>query len=566
VNPLYQRLKELDHDTFQKLCFQLLKDKHPGANVRYVEGAAGDEGLDVFLGDLAGRLTVWQCKSFPGGVGKSQKQQIRDSLKRALKLKPKRWILCLSVDMDTKTHRWYQRLQKTHASNGVEIGLFQASEIVHELIHRRSLRNHFFAGAVVDPVELKRILSRSGELSEEELENVAEGNLEDFIERLKERDARFNYEIVFSGDRGPEAVPPAPRPGLVLSIMDGTKTINVFARDVEALEQDPPKVSVTIKGTGIEKFMSLVRTGMPQEFTEDELVNVTSNLTFLDPVQVAANRKLFVGPSRELTSKRLRTRLTFRAGSETVEYGFLELRPSRAGTEEVELVTANDRLAFELTLVVPSHQPAAGKIRFRKRFVGAEVHEAKKFLRAISLLREGGEIEVFDLERQTVFVRAKIDLDEVPERKPEFEDLIDELIKISDRFGVKLPLPGDISEQDLDSLLLLKTFVEGGTLPVNNISLVIGKSEENRETFPKLIVTEGAYRLEHQRQTPSPKLFGIEIDTGPCVICVDRARVKNLAETIRRFNEAEIGAGVPVSLEPLAPVRLMLLDTPTRSG
>jgi len=59
----------------------------------------------------------------------------------------------------------------------------------------------------------------------------------------------------------------------------------------------------------------------------------------------------------------------------------------------------------------------------------------KKFLRAIKILRQGGELEVFDLEAEKVFFRAQIALDAQPERSSEFEVLIDDLVQISDRLG-----------------------------------------------------------------------------------------------------------------------------------
>jgi len=172
MDSLYQRLKELDRDTFQKLCFQLLNDRHPGAGLHHVEGESGDEGLDIFAGELSDGPTIWQCKSFSQGIRESQKHQIRDSLKRAVRtFSPRRWILCLSIDMDSKTHRWFQRVQASYRDT-VRIGLFDASRIVSELMHRRTLRNHFFPGAALDPVELKRLLTKSGELSTEELEKL----------------------------------------------------------------------------------------------------------------------------------------------------------------------------------------------------------------------------------------------------------------------------------------------------------------------------------------------------------------------------------------------------------
>src|SRR5690348_5846844 len=98
VDSLVQRIKDLDQTTFQQLCFHLMSERFPGAKIRYPEGAAGDEGVDLFLGDLDSGPTVWQCKAFQVIVtGESQKKQIRDSLRTAVKkIGPKIWILCLN--------------------------------------------------------------------------------------------------------------------------------------------------------------------------------------------------------------------------------------------------------------------------------------------------------------------------------------------------------------------------------------------------------------------------------------------------------------------------------------
>ncbi len=117
MDSLAQRLKELDSNTFERLWFNILKDKYSDITIRRVDGSGGDEGLDVYSGELRGEPTIWQCKSFSNGVGKSQRVQIKESLKAALKhFKPRNWVLCLSIDMDAKGNRWFERLQQSHRS------------------------------------------------------------------------------------------------------------------------------------------------------------------------------------------------------------------------------------------------------------------------------------------------------------------------------------------------------------------------------------------------------------------------------------------------------------------
>jgi hypothetical protein len=144
MDPLVHQLKELDSTTFQELCFHLMADEYPSAKIRYVQGASGDEGVDLFEGNLECGPTVWQCKSFQvTTIGDSQKNQIRKSLRDAISsCSPKVWVLCLNMDLDTKGHRWFQQLRKTYMAKGVRIDLFQGSDIVHVLIFRHTLRDH----------------------------------------------------------------------------------------------------------------------------------------------------------------------------------------------------------------------------------------------------------------------------------------------------------------------------------------------------------------------------------------------------------------------------------------
>jgi len=566
VDPLNQRLKELDYDQFQRLCFQLLKERHQDAGIRYVAGAAGDEGLDIVLGDLANGPTVWQCKSFAQAVGKSQKQQIRESLRRAVKkVKPRQWILCLSVDMDPKALRWFQKLQKSYLPLGVQVGLFAGSDIVSELIHRGSLRDHFFPGASLDPIELRRIVSRSGELNSDDLAKLASHNVEDLIERLKERDARFNYEIIFSRDLGPATPDPhaPPRPDLVMSISDGTKTINVLARDKAALATSPPSFSFKIVGPGQEKFRTLIKKGLPQTFSSDELTGITTDWTLLAPVMEAKDYKVVIGPSPAMTSRRLQARVSMSAGSESVEYGVVEFALVRAGTEEGELETVSEHLPFSMRMTLPLSTGRAGKFHFTESYAGYDVREVYKFVRAKRLLRSGGEMSVHDLVRDKRLFRAQLDpgVQTEQQRTEEAleETLFADLAQVADRFGLSLKVPEQVLDDDMDSLLLLRTYLAGGTLPADSIEIVLEKNEENSETVPELLAGEKWFRIEIDHHRPPPKLFGLEINTGRCAITAEKSVVEDLAETVKRFRDADIGQGVPINIRPTRPVKLELL-------
>ena len=104
--------------------------------------------------------------------------------------------------------------------------------------------------------------------------------------------------------------------------------------------------------------------------------------------------------------------------------------------------------------------------------------------------------------------------------------------------------------------------MENSQLELDNISVVVVKSEENRELLPRLFASgRGTFRFENMQSNTPLKLFGIDIDTGPLTVDGD-LEISDLTATLQRFQEAEIGAGVKMSFKPLAPVRVSLLSTP----
>jgi hypothetical protein len=562
MDSLYQRLKELDADTFQRLCFQLLKERHPEQDIRHVEGASGDKGLDVFAGELYGKPAIWQCKAFPNGVGDSQKGQIRESLRTALKhSSPAHWILCLSVDLDEKTSRWFEKLKKSNEGT-VKIGKMFASDIVNELLHRRTLQNHFFPNASLDVMELKRLAARTGQMTSQELDALTDINLEDTIEHWKDRDARFNYQIVFDGDLGPLDQSSVSVPSrFVMSIRKpGSKTVNVFERDVESLRADPPKFTTTFKGSGIEKFEKLFKTGVPQEFDTHELGPITSKWPLMSDVTNAGNTyKLTLGPSPVVMNRKRSVRVEFigQGGSQTVRYELLDLKPVRLGTEEFEISLSGKNIPFKLFIAMSNPPKGDAAFNIENDWVQREPKEIQKSLDAFNLLRPSGQIRIFDLETEKNLVEAGVQLPEETPLQVRRRNLIADAVSIATRFGITLRLPENIEEEDFETIHFIKQFVENGTVEFATLSIVITKSPEIHKALLECVSNgKGFFTFEHTQENP-PRLFGTPIDMGRVVIETE-AEISNPGATLRRFAKAKIGAGVRIVLKPLGPVRVSL--------
>lgn len=560
MDSIYQRLKEMDPDTFQRFSFQVLKEQHPGLELRHVEGKSGDDGLDLFVGELSGNPTIWQCKAFANGVGKSQKEQIKHSLRTALKnFRPAFWILCLSVDLDPKTHRWFQKLKKSYESR-VNIGLILASDFINEVLHRRTIRNHFFPSASIDIAELKRLVLRTGEMTLEDLESVTSANVEDIIERLKERDARFDYQIVFDGDLGPPAPSSIP-PRLMMSISKAGKTLNVFARDVVSLRSNPPQFHTTFKGSGIKKYIELVKTGLPQEFEADELDSFESDFSLMDDVARAGPYKMKVGPSPMLTNKRRSVRVEFvGADGTTIRYELMEFRPVRHGTDEFEVSLSARNVPFTISIVVSIPNRSA-TIHIQLVTTERNPRIIKRSLDALNLLRPG-KMRIFDLESEIVLMEQDCGLAAETQWQAGRRAFVNDVVAISDRFGVSFRLPlQKLDDSDLETIFVLKQYMQNGALELDNLTLTIVKSEGNRDLLPQqLSGGRGFFRFANTLRENTFVLFGTSIDTGP-VVMETEAEINNLKESLAEFESAQVGSGVQLSLRPLAPVRVSLLSS-----
>lgn len=95
----------MNGDSFEDMCAALFQAEHGAIPIK---ANPGDGGIDSFRGSLLeGVSHIWQYKHFPDGIDKTQKSQIRDSLKTAAgNYHPKRWTLVVPCDLDTGAQKW----------------------------------------------------------------------------------------------------------------------------------------------------------------------------------------------------------------------------------------------------------------------------------------------------------------------------------------------------------------------------------------------------------------------------------------------------------------------------
>lgn len=568
MNSLYQRLRELEPKTFEDLCFQIISERHPGANITRVNGVGGDKGVDIFEGSLADGPTIWQCKFFANGIRSPQKKQIKKSLRSATQhFQPKRWVLCVPTDLTINEHAWFQQqLVKEHGKR-LEIGLFQGSQIVRELLHRRPIRNMFFPGAVLEPEELRSILSKTGEYTNRELEKLTLENVEQYLQRLRDRDARFDYQVIFvphAENRSRTSLP-----GLIATVWDDSKQIEVFARDLEALRLDPPKLRFRVKGEGLKKLQEAIQSGTRVELGSNEFSNVESGFDFLLPVGRGLQpRALVLEPRLRGQSRQVLLNLVLGTGDLSVLYDRVTFAVSRPEPQQlrnrVELASIDEDLPFRVTITISAPAQgsrAQGSIAFDARLVGKEVRAVRKFVAAMMAVQESGHVGVWDVQCGKLLFDGHVSLEPFSYANASFLGLLTDVCDIADTFKVEIRFPAEVTDDDLAGIGLLSALIKGreAGLEVEGISCTIVKSGEREQAFLASLESEMMFQFQVDRIVPQPRIFGTDIDSGPCCIIAEHAVISDRDRVRREYMYANEGEGVVISFDLRSPVRVLLL-------
>jgi hypothetical protein len=279
-----------------------------------------------------------------------------------------------------------------------------------------------------------------------------------------------------------------------------------------------------------------------------------------DVTNVANTHKMILAPSPAITNRKRSIRVDFvgKNGTETVRYELMDLRPVRMGTEEFEIALSGNNVPFTISMVLSNPPKSDAAFNVENDWVLRDPRPIKKSLDAFNLLRPSGEIHILDLESEKPLIDAGVSLPIETPAQVGRRTFISDVAAIADRFGANLKLPDKLNNEDFETVYLLKQYMQNGTVELENISIVVGKSEENRDLLPQQFASgKGYFRFANMMLDPLPKLFQTAINIGP-VVMETEAEINDLSVALQNFQEAEIGAGVAFSLRPLTPVRVSL--------
>lgn len=146
---------------FEKICVELFQKLY--RNAYPVREKQGDGGIDVFVGDFSDKIIVYQCKYFIDGIGESQKNQIRNSFKKAVESTDytlKAWYLCIPCDLTIEENQWWAFWKdQSEKEYKINIEVIVGSRLLL-MLHEADLYNKNFNAVTIDSNLFKDIISK----------------------------------------------------------------------------------------------------------------------------------------------------------------------------------------------------------------------------------------------------------------------------------------------------------------------------------------------------------------------------------------------------------------------
>lgn len=145
-------------EKFEKICIEAFQEKF-GPKAKEVAVSQGDDGIDILVGELTDRPSVYQCKFFINGIGESQKQQIRNSFSTVITSHPNisSWFLCVPVGLNIQELQWWSTWKsKTKAQHKIKIELCDGAFLLKEF-KKCSSYNSTFDDDIRNDLEQVRI-------------------------------------------------------------------------------------------------------------------------------------------------------------------------------------------------------------------------------------------------------------------------------------------------------------------------------------------------------------------------------------------------------------------------
>jgi len=479
----------LNPGDFEDFCNKLLR-REVSDDVTAIDGAGGDKGVDGFIGDVNGDVTVFQYKFYTDRLSKAgRKRKIEKSFDTAREHHPemREWVLLIARDFTHGEQEWFEEtIVDTARSLNIDVDVWTRTDIEDRAANHDALINQYFHGSTMSLQQRQRKLLNYLSADVVGKTSIINNELLD----LQEKHPGLGIEYEFSSEN-----------------------------DISRVSLNPSfDVSIHTELDVSEAKKKRVRNRESVEFTGDEITSLK-----FDPD---------IFPETDLEPGTIEVKPWYDDWEEKVKLevpgGFQkELTLTITDVTDTGLTVKAREEVFGITI---QYNPSTSRTRFEieQVFHNQPVHEIAELLRFVDAAASHNHIVLRRIEDGLIVFRGEIEERDGVEELEWFNDMISKLEVIEARTGTSFSIGEEISEEDELNILIAEELLTNGEAPCPYT--FEGEIHGVREEFVRAYDEEPGITAKTVLEEFYITILGEDVEIGDVEFVYPGAEVENMDE------------------------------------
>lgn len=343
---------------------------------------------------------------------------------------------------------------------------------------------------------------------------------------------------------------------VVASFFRSGMRIDLVPKVLSDYLKSPLNITIGFRDAGVEKFKKMMETGIVQSFTAGEFGDVQMDVALFPSFKgPATTQTLVVKPS---PGENIPVRVTFGSGSESIIYELMQYRTERSGTLEAAAIIRGKDTPFVINLLVKRSPTLDLAMTIEPHLKGRSIRVVQKYVEMKRALWKSGVVSIFNLETSSSLISGRITIPAPSESDIWFGRLVEDVASIANFFSIDIKSLDDITEADIELLILLKWMIEKKSYGTGaRFTSVMTKTTENADLLNTL---NSGISIALTREGPL-MFLGITIEDYTLAFSLENVQIKDFDLARERYDRARIGENIELTFETAGTILVKLWDT-----
>jgi len=521
-------ITRLDPSLFQQLCSDLLVRIIP--DMRPVDGAGGDDGIDGFVGHLKGDVVIYQYKFFDDRLNSNRRKKIVGSFNTAKEKNAgmKAWTLMISMDFTPDEQKWFET-ELVGKNPEIKIEYWGKQKIENLVCENDTLLEKYFNKSII--VAGKKAVKAIGFLSDPPIKRIL--SHADEMKRITRENPHLGMNYSVDSEKNIMNVTFDPK-----QPMEFTVKLK-FPKEKFSGETEP------------DKLLDKLNSGEVITFDEGEVESIEfKNDELEDMVPDAAKLRMTIQP-QYLSNKII---VSVEIPNSPLFYDDVEMAPLRVTVDDVLVGLSN--LPCDAQMII-SKNTGVAKFDLKYSMTGKPIFSAKRFIDFLDEISNNKTLLIRHKESGMTIMRGIINLDETKLIDAFSKLLVEKLSIIENLKDVSFKFPEQVTEEDYNYVLMTADLASSGVHRTSIKDMTLNIKLDGMEGFLKKYHDEGdeiiGFMMRHSGVRIN--LFGVDIDIGDVEHRLPKMKIVNYGDIQEKIKAQK--SLIDVVLRPINPRDVM---------